>query len=122
LVTDGWIFRVATFKVVDLVRQRARDRRHKRALTEDVLFRTRDTELGHLLSISVAALAPKLQQFFELRYRQALSEREISRRLKICRSSVRWLDRCCRRQLISRSDLPSPFRRRVQTLRARSRG
>jgi RNA polymerase sigma factor (sigma-70 family) len=99
-VTDGWIFRVANFKVIDLLRRRSRERRHHQAIIKTVGGQPRDAELNHLLCVGVAALSPRLRQFFELRYRQALSEREISQRLQMCRSSVRWLDRSCRRQLM----------------------
>jgi RNA polymerase sigma factor (sigma-70 family) len=96
-VAEGWVFGVASHKAIDLVRRIARDRLRNR---EAPACRScRDVELEYLLNASVAALAPRLREFFQLHYRQALSEREVAKELKMCRASVRWLDRCCRRRL-----------------------
>jgi DNA-directed RNA polymerase specialized sigma24 family protein len=68
-----------------------------------------DLELGHLLHARVARFSPSLRRFYDLRYLQGLSEREIARSLGLCRGSVRWLDRCCRRELGGQNSAsPSP--------------
>ena len=53
-------------------------------------------EIDHLLHAKAASLPPKLKAFYALHYQQGLSEREIVRRMGVCRSSVRWLDHRCR--------------------------
>jgi DNA-directed RNA polymerase specialized sigma24 family protein len=68
-----------------------------------------DLELDHLLHVRVARLSASLRKFYELHYIQGLSEREIARSLGLCRASVRWLDRCCRRELAGQGSLsPRP--------------
>ena len=119
-VSSGWVFRVATFKVVDLLRRRARDRRHERENARGARAPARDAEVDRILCIQVASLRPHLRRFFELHYRLALSEREIARELGICRASVRWLDRCCRRTLMSpgiaaKSNQGKPTRRKASS-------
>jgi RNA polymerase sigma factor (sigma-70 family) len=91
--------RVATNKAVDLVRSRVRRRIRDRAAAASSFENSRDPELRHLLNARVDELPRRLHEFYELRYHEGLSEREIARRLRLCRASVRWLDRCCRRSL-----------------------
>jgi RNA polymerase sigma factor (sigma-70 family) len=93
----AWIHRVASHKAVDSLRRKMRTRDHDRALATTLTPAQRDEELGHLLHARDTTLPPRLRQFYDLHYRQGFSEREIARRLGICRASVRWLDRCCRR-------------------------
>jgi DNA-binding transcriptional regulator LsrR (DeoR family) len=52
------------------------------------------------LNARVGELPRRLHEFYELRYHEGLSERELARRLHLCRASVRWLDRCCRQTLL----------------------
>ena len=97
-LTPAWVFRVAFFKVVDLLRRRVRERRRQQLSAVDQPA-TGDREIEHLLHVEAAALPRHLRTFYDLHYRLGLSEREIARRLGVCRASVRWLDRCCRRKL-----------------------
>ena len=99
-VNAAWVMQVAVHKAVDIVRRRSRDRAHDRLLgyTEDRAGR--DPELAYLLHARVKHLPARLRAFYELHYREGLSERDIARRLGICRASVRWLDLCCRREIV----------------------
>ncbi len=96
-VGPAWIFRVASHKAVDSLRRKMRTRDHDRALASALAPAPYDEEPSHLLRARATALPPRLRQFYDLHYRKGFSEREIARRLGICRASVRWLNRCCRR-------------------------
>ncbi len=98
-VSARWLFQVANHKAVDLFRKRLRRRRRDRVFTDSREDASHDPELDHLLHARVARFSPSLRRFYDLRYLQGLSEREIARSLGLCRGSVRWLDRCCRREL-----------------------
>ena len=106
-VTAGWIFRTASHKAVDVVRtgirRRAREMRTAGAAPSPALP---DVELEYLLHARVDELPARLREFYELRYRQGCSQREIARCLGVCRSSVRWLDRCCVRYIGSGANPP----------------
>jgi RNA polymerase sigma factor (sigma-70 family) len=102
-VTARWLFQVANHKAVDLFRKRVRHRRRDRVFTDIKGSASHDLELDHLLHARVARFSPSLRKFYDLRYLQGLSEREIARSLGLCRGSVRWLDRCCRRELAGQS-------------------
>lgn len=99
-VTAAWIFRTASHKAVDLVRAGIRRRAQDSQAARSTPFRTSpDAELEHLLNARVDGLPTRLREFYELHYHQGFSEREIARSLGVCRASVRWLDRCCRRYI-----------------------
>lgn len=102
-VSARWLFTVANHKAVDLFRKRVRRRRRDRVFTDIREHASHDLELDHLLHARVARFSSSLRKFYDLRYLQGLSEREIARSLGLCRGSVRWLDRCCRRKLAGRS-------------------
>ena len=99
-VSARWLFQVANHKAVDVFRKRMRGRRRDRVFIESRETASHDVELDHLLHARVARFPPSLRKFYDLRYLQGLSEREIARSLRLCRGSVRWLDRCCRRELV----------------------
>lgn len=99
-VSAALVVRIASNKAVDLVRGFARRRARDRAAAEIAPCCEEDAELRHLLNVRVDELPQRLHEFYELHYHQGLSEREIARRLGLCRASVRWLDRCCRRHLL----------------------
>lgn len=97
-VNPAWLFRVAQHKAVDVVRSRARERRHESSLAATAAARPEhDWELDYLLHARAQEMPQRLREFYEMHYRLGLSEREIAKSLGLCRSSVRWLDRCCRR-------------------------
>jgi RNA polymerase sigma factor (sigma-70 family) len=99
-VPAAWIFETAGHKAADLLRLRIRSRTHERAVFRSILpQRSPDPELEHLLHARVELLPSDLREFYWLKYKLGLSEREIARRRGICRASVRWLDRRCRRAL-----------------------
>jgi RNA polymerase sigma factor (sigma-70 family) len=98
-VGASWIFQVASHKAVDFIRRQARTRRGDRAFAGSTARPAHDLELDHLLHVRVARLPASLRKFYDLHYQQGLSEREIAERLLLCRSSVRWLERCCRQRI-----------------------
>jgi RNA polymerase sigma factor (sigma-70 family) len=104
-VSAAWVYRVASHKAVDILRQRTRTRGRYRAAVETAAGPGHHQELDHLLHAKVDTLPPRLRQFYDLHYRQGLSEREIARRLGMCRASVRWLDHCCRQSVAADSPL-----------------
>lgn len=106
-----WLFQVANHKAVDLLRGRVRRRKRDRAFAERKLSSVPDLELDHLLHARVDRFPVSLRTFYGLRYLEGLSEREIARRLGLCRASVRWLDRCCRRRLTGSSSPSQPGER-----------
>jgi DNA-directed RNA polymerase specialized sigma24 family protein len=95
-VGAAWVHCVARNKAVDLVRVRLRSRAHDQALAAVLARAGPNLELEHLLRAKAGTLPSKLLEVFDLHYQQGFSEREIARRLGICRASVRWLDHCCR--------------------------
>lgn len=102
-VPEAWLHQVAHHKAVDIVR----DRRRRRDRDREVRYSSRRpiavrSELGHLLHVSVAGLPARLRRFYALRYEKGYTQREIAVSLGVCRATVRWLDRCCRRCLVGR--------------------
>jgi len=95
-VGAAWVVRVIRHKAVDLLRQRMRSRRRDGVFTTIAARPWHNLEIDHLLHAKAASLPPKLKAFYALHYQQGLSEREIGRRMGVCRSSVRWLDHRCR--------------------------
>lgn len=98
--SDALTVRVATNKAIDLVRSIVRRRARDEAAALNAPLARADAELRHLLNARADELPTRLHEFYELRYHQGLSEREIARSLGLCRASVRWLDRRCRRSLL----------------------
>ena len=100
-VPEAWLHQVAHHKAIDIVRQRRRRRDRARevryASGRPIAVRS---ELGHLLHVSVAGLPSRLRRFYALRYENGYTQREIAATLGVCRATVRWLDRCCRRLLV----------------------
>lgn len=99
-VSAAWVMRVASNKSVDLLRRTSRAGARERAFTETCAGRASDFDLERLLGARVARLPPRLRRFYDLRYRQGRSERDVAARLQVCRASVRWLDHRCRTLLI----------------------
>ena len=94
-LSPAWIFGVATHKAIDLLRRRARARRHDQDLAAFASRRERDLELQHLLHTRVAGFPMLLRQFYDLYYTYGFSERETALSLGVCRATVRWLNRRC---------------------------
>jgi DNA-directed RNA polymerase specialized sigma24 family protein len=106
-VSAGLVVGIARNKAVDLVRRLARRRAGRISAGRLCTTAEVDAELHHLLSLRVAALPRRLRDFYELRYAQGLSEREIARVWGLCRASVRWLDQRCRDRLLGASPPPT---------------
>ncbi len=106
-VSAALVVSIARNKAVDLVRNQARRRARHRAARVLAATPEVDAELHHLLSLRVAALPQRLREFYELHYKQALSEREIARAWGLCRASVRWLDHRCRDCLLGAREPPA---------------
>jgi RNA polymerase sigma factor (sigma-70 family) len=99
-VNAAWLHRTATNKAVDFLRKRRRAANEERDFAACLAAApTPDPELSHLLAARVTTLPPALKRFFHLRYEMGLSERELARRLRVCRSSTRWLEQRCRRAI-----------------------
>lgn len=98
-----WIFHTAQHKAIDLLKRKIR-------LAEEGFFSddgpTAESEfdpaLRHLLRARAALLPKRLHEFYLLRYEEGLSQREIAKRLGLCRGSVRYLDRRCLRMMKGR--------------------
>jgi DNA-directed RNA polymerase specialized sigma24 family protein len=95
----AWIVSVAHHKSIDLVRRRIRWRQQDQTLAALLPQLVPSPELQLLLKVDAEALPSRCRAYFELRYRLGLTEREVANSLNLCRSSVRWLDRLCRRRL-----------------------
>lgn len=103
-----WIFQTASHKAADVVRRRLRAAACEigaPAPSPPVFERV--PELLCLLRAKAAQLPPKLKAFYDLRYGQGLSQRDVARRLGACRASVRWLERQCVERL-RRIGRPAP--------------
>ena len=99
-VTAAWIFGTASHKAADLLRMRIRRQTQERKAFGSLLPPlSTNSELEHLLHARADLLPGRLRGFYRLKYELGLSEREIASRWGICRASVRWLERCCRRAL-----------------------
>jgi RNA polymerase sigma factor (sigma-70 family) len=100
-VPEAWLHQVAHHKAIDIVRERGRRRQRDREVRYSQGGPTAaKAELDHLLHVSVAGLPARLRQFYALRYENGYTQREIAVSLGVCRATVRWLDRCCRRHLV----------------------
>src|SRR4030095_5014490 len=99
-VNPTWILHTAQHKASDLLRKR-RSRAREISFSGDssIPSQPRDPELLRLLRARVDVLPPRLKEFYFLRYRAGLSERQIAVRLGLCRASVRHLERRCVRSV-----------------------
>jgi RNA polymerase sigma factor (sigma-70 family) len=93
-INATWVFRTASHKAIDLRRERL-THLDARALTEDLAQESLDPELVNLLRARAACLSRSLREFYELRYEVGLSQRVVGKRMGLCRSSVRLLERRC---------------------------
>jgi RNA polymerase sigma factor (sigma-70 family) len=100
-VNATWIFKVVASRVLDHVRARARNRSFEFAgVPEDLPDSScDDAELAHLIRARLCRLPQTLQHFCELRFGHDMSEREVAWEMHLSRSSVRWIERRCRREL-----------------------
>jgi DNA-directed RNA polymerase specialized sigma24 family protein len=95
-----WVFHTANHKAVDLVKRKVRVAREASDWAEDQSPPCGvDPELVHLLHARATLLPKRLHDFYLLRYEEGLSQREIAKRLGMCRGSVRCLDRRCLRMV-----------------------
>ena len=99
-VNATWVFQTAHHKALDALGRARRDARTVCSQPRDSgSMGSKDPDLEHLLKSRAARFPEDLRRFYSLRYEEGLSQREIARRLKLCRSSVRWLDQRCMRML-----------------------
>jgi DNA-directed RNA polymerase specialized sigma24 family protein len=108
-VNTTWILHTAQHKGSDVLRRRQRAREISFSGDCSIPSNPRDPELLRLLRARAAVLPPPLKEFYFLRYRAGLSERQIADRLGLCRGSVRWLERRFVRSVGGRSG-PLPGR------------
>jgi RNA polymerase sigma factor (sigma-70 family) len=95
LVNAAWVSQTANHKAQDILRQIRRAAAKTPKWSEDRCPAGHDPELLHLLRARVDLLPKKLRKFYRLRFLEGMSEREISARMGLCRSSVRRLERRC---------------------------
>jgi RNA polymerase sigma factor (sigma-70 family) len=99
-ISAAWLYRTASNKAVDFLRRRRRVSNEERDFADCLsVASAADPEVPLLLAARVTLLPSSLRRFFHLRYELGLSEREVARLLRICRSSTRWLERRCRRAI-----------------------
>jgi RNA polymerase sigma factor (sigma-70 family) len=99
-VNPAWLFRVISNKAVDFIRRMRRARECDEILAQTHPAAPVDPDLEHLLHARVAELPIRLRDFYRLRYVEGWTEREIASRLRLCRASIRWMDHCCRTQIV----------------------
>jgi len=111
LVSIGWVFQTANHKAIDwLKRKRRRGEVGLDGHTLPERVCSPDPALRCLLHSQASRLPITLRRFYALRYEQGLSQREVARALGLGRSSVRSLDRRCRRLIGVRR----PYARRCE--------
>lgn len=99
-ISGAWLHRTASNKTVDFLRRRRRVSNEERDFADCLCVAPAgDPELARLLAARVTLLPSSLRRFFHLRYELGLSERDVARRLRLCRSSTRWLEHRCRRAI-----------------------
>ena len=100
-INATWIFKVVASRVLDQVRAQASNRSFEFTVAfEDLPESSRDNaELAHLLKARLSRLPRTLRRFCDLRFAKDISQREIAREMHLSRGSVRWLERCSRREL-----------------------
>lgn len=93
-INATWLFRTASHKAIDFRRKKLT---HPDALelTEDLVQKSLDPELVNLLRARAAGLSQSLREFYALRYEEGLSQRVVGKRMGLCRSSIRLLERRC---------------------------
>jgi DNA-directed RNA polymerase specialized sigma24 family protein len=94
LVNPTWLFRTASHKAVDILRSRV----HMAEVALDSVRESDvslnpDPDLLRLLRVRAARLPAGLARFYRLRIQEGLTQREISKRLGLCRGSVRLMER-----------------------------
>ncbi len=94
-VNAAWLFHTAEHKAIDIARQSLTRPVDILRRTPDPARETRDPELIHLVRARAASLPGSLRKFYDLRYEQGLSERVIAERMRVSRSSVRWMEHRC---------------------------
>ena len=102
-VSTAWVSRVATNKAVDLVRRTKRARARERAYAGLARKAGREPDIELLLHARVAEFPARLRRFYDLHYGEGWSERELATRLGMCRASIRWLDKSCRRAITGKA-------------------
>jgi RNA polymerase sigma factor (sigma-70 family) len=101
-VNITWIFHTANHKAIDFVKRKAQ-LAEKELLSQSIAPHPWvDPALLQLLRARAALLPRRLHDFYRLRYEEGFSQREIARRLGLCRSSVRCLDRRCLKMMKGR--------------------
>ncbi len=94
LVNPTWLFRTASHKAIDIFRSWARAAKVALHSGNDLGTPSNpDPDLMRLLRVKAARLPAGLAQFYRLRIQEGLTQREISKRLGLCRGSVRLMER-----------------------------
>src|SRR5262249_2052899 len=89
-------------KAIDALTRARRARLAGRNLPNLDVSRSIDPELSHLLHSRTARLPDRLRQFYCLRYREGLSQREAGKRLGLGPTAGGWMERQCLRMVKGR--------------------
>jgi DNA-directed RNA polymerase specialized sigma24 family protein len=93
-VNATWVFHTANHQAARLA---WRNRRATAISTGNLVADPKDPELELLVRAQVRRLPASLRTFYQLRYEEGLSQREVLRRQNLTRGSVRGLERQCLR-------------------------
>lgn len=101
-VNPTWVFHTASHKAADIRRQQRLRPEVAPGLKNDSWEGSYGgSELPHLLKARAARLPERLRRFYLLRYEEGFSQRELAKRLRLTRGSIRWLDESCRRAILA---------------------
>ena len=114
-VNVTWVVHTAQHKAVDFFRKRARLHGQDALSAAAPSCTDHNPDLFHLLRARVALLPKRLHEYYVLRYEEGLSQREIAKRLGLCRGSIRCLDRRCLRMVKGRVGTTERFELAVTT-------
>jgi DNA-directed RNA polymerase specialized sigma24 family protein len=95
-INATWVFHTAAHKAVDLQRQSYfSNSEHGR--NQAIAQESQDPELLHLLRACAAELPAPLNEFYEFRFGQGLSQRATAAQMGLDRTSIQRMDRRCLR-------------------------
>ncbi len=100
LLNPTWVFHTASHKAADIRRQQRRRPEVAPGLKNDSWEGSYGgSDLPHLLRARAARLPAPLRRFYVLRYEEGFSQEEIAERLRLCRGSIRWMEKRCYRMM-----------------------
>ncbi len=98
VVNATWVFHTAQYRAIELLKRERRRAEVEAAISKD---RSADSDADHELASLVHARAARLpealRRFYRLRYEEGFTQREIVKRKRLTRGSVRGMERQCLR-------------------------